>query len=126
MRNPEDAGADLTYHAGCLVTISRQLGEVEVAEFVQILLHAVNDRMGSRLRDTKWGDVWRQCLRDRVFRVARIKIVDFATPITKFALRNGGVANLIDNVVHFAAKRVERSNGPPTIGRQEAERVVEA
>ena len=51
---------------------------------------------------------------------------NFAPPPCELGVGHVGVADLVDDVVHFAAERVERRDGAPPRRRQEHEAVVEA
>src|SRR4029453_1734676 len=52
--------------------------------------------------------------------------VHLLAPPRKLRVCDAGIARFVDNVVDFAAERIERCDRPPPLRRQEHEAVVEA
>ena len=107
--------------------VALQGGEVEVAVLPQVHLHPVEDGEQALPRDAERAvDERQQRARHRVRRLPVEERRDLAAPPLELRLGHRRVADLVHDVVDFAAEGVDRGDRAAPLGRQEQERVVEA
>ena len=123
---PEDAAGHFTDHTRSPPAVQSQSLEIQVAILLQVHAHAVDDFDQSGPGDVIGAKMSMQRLRDRVLRRALIHAIDFGQPPVEFGAGHTRVACLIDHIIDFAAKRIQRSDRPASLRRQKEKTVVEA
>jgi hypothetical protein len=98
--------------------------EIQVTGLIQIHFHAINN--GHQVCTLKLVSrhVWQQGSGDRMCRRIRQHCLNFFTPPRQFAAGNHIVSTFIDDIIHFAAKSIERSDRAAPFCWQEQEAVV--
>ena len=108
------------------MAIGFEVGEVEVARALEVHRHAVDHRLEVLLRQAVGRHHRHQRPGHRVLRRAGVRGDDLGAPPRELAARDARVGDLVDDVVDFAAERVQRGDRASPFGRQEQEAVVEA
>ena len=119
----EDSRRHQSDDAGDTMAIALERSEILVAILVEVHRHAVDDRIEVRVRQIIDSDDFLECERDRMLRRAVEDRPDLATPPRQLDARNSRVGSLVDDIVDFAAERVQRGDCTPARRGQQPEAV---
>ena len=121
----KDVGRHFAHHAGHQMAVALQAGVVQVARLVQVHLAAFNHGLQVRFFDFVVGGDRHQRQQHRVARFAGKGLCHLGLPPGQLGRCHAGVHGVIDHVIDFAAKRIERRDGRAPLCRQKHERVIE-